>query len=589
MNTRETAFPRTYLLAIGVCIAAAVFFVYSSSLRNGFINLDDPPLIENNQTIRGMSAAHVRSAFTSYDPELYIPVTLLSYQIEYQFAGVRPFVLHRDSLLLHIANALLVAWIASMLLHDVWMGLFLGLLFGLHPQNTEAVVWASARKDLLSGFFFLASYGLYLKEGRRTLGSILLPLSVLLFGLGLLSKISIVMLPAVLLLTEWLQETRIEWKRVKRIIPFAVLSCLFTWIALAGKSASLRETSLLEKILMAPKSIAFTLQHFVWPSHLSILYPYMHSIRMTDVAILFPIFGCLLICVLLWWNRASTRTGIFGFGFFLIMLSPSFLNIEKGIDRYITADHYAYVPMLGLLLVFGFFLQRCLSKRLFYGCAALILLMFGFLSHTRSLLWRDNQTLYASVLARYPDSFVAHANLGLDALERGRADTALYEFTFAEHIHPTMDMQLNRGIALESLGRMEEARNTYTNMFMQYPQSADALNGIARTLESLGRTEKAIALYRTSLTLDPVLAITYNNFGSLLINHKRFSEAIAILQKGVDVHADTGDLFFNLGVAYKEVGKTTEAIHAFREAVRISPEDLEARGNLQRLLETNLQ
>ena len=73
---------------------ALTFLVYGMSLGNDFVRWDDGLLIYENPIIREISPWSITSAFTTYDPELYIPLTLLSYQFDYLIAGSNPFMYH---------------------------------------------------------------------------------------------------------------------------------------------------------------------------------------------------------------------------------------------------------------------------------------------------------------------------------------------------------------------------------------------------------------------------------------------------------------------------------------------------------------
>lgn len=158
---------RGSLIAAFFIIAA---LVYGASLHNQFVRLDDGLLIYENQAIQHINPQTIKTVFTTYDPELYIPLTLISYQVDYLLGGIDPFLYHLQNLFWHTLNALLVAWLAYLLIKKEWIALFVGVLFLVHPLHTEAVAWAAARKDVLSTFFFLAStitYLYYRSEERQ--------------------------------------------------------------------------------------------------------------------------------------------------------------------------------------------------------------------------------------------------------------------------------------------------------------------------------------------------------------------------------------------------------------------------------------
>src|SRR3989338_11714951 len=86
------------LLAVG-------FLLYAHTLRYEFVELDDPLLILENPAVQSVSWAHVKTIFATYDPELYIPLTFLSYQFDIAIGGLHPFLIHLHNLLHHILNA----------------------------------------------------------------------------------------------------------------------------------------------------------------------------------------------------------------------------------------------------------------------------------------------------------------------------------------------------------------------------------------------------------------------------------------------------------------------------------------------------
>ncbi|PIP65702.1 hypothetical protein COW95_00685, partial [Candidatus Peregrinibacteria bacterium CG22_combo_CG10-13_8_21_14_all_49_11] len=155
---------------------AVSFLIYGQSLQNRFVRWDDSLLIYENPIVREISFDTVKAAFTTYDPELYIPLTMLSYQLDHLLWGLNPFGFHLTNLVLHTVNALLVMGLVWLLLCRTsttlsvtqnqptechpersrrMIVLFCGLLFLVHPLHTEAVAWASSRKDVLSALFFL--------------------------------------------------------------------------------------------------------------------------------------------------------------------------------------------------------------------------------------------------------------------------------------------------------------------------------------------------------------------------------------------------------------------------------------------------
>src|SRR3990167_8690965 len=85
-----------------------VFLAFGHSLFQDFAPIDDTLLVHENLAIRGLSFENLRYVFTHFDPELYIPLTFVSFQINYVLGGLSPFGFHLGNVMLHAANTSLV-------------------------------------------------------------------------------------------------------------------------------------------------------------------------------------------------------------------------------------------------------------------------------------------------------------------------------------------------------------------------------------------------------------------------------------------------------------------------------------------------
>src|ERR1019366_9164605 len=102
--------------------------------------------------------------------KLYVPLTWLSFAIDYQFWGHDPLGYHLGNILWHVVNTLLVIALVYACLVAVQGGdspsarlvaLGTAALFGVHPLHVESVAWATERKDVLFAFFYLVALLVY--------------------------------------------------------------------------------------------------------------------------------------------------------------------------------------------------------------------------------------------------------------------------------------------------------------------------------------------------------------------------------------------------------------------------------------------
>ena len=539
---------RRELLIFCACIFALLFGVYGYSLGNEFVHWDDGLLIFENPIVQEFSFRSIYKAFTSYDPELYIPLTLLSYQMDHLIGGLNPFYYHLTNLILHALNAVSVAWIGWLLFKNKWIAALAAFLFAVHPLNTEAVVWASSRKDLLSAFFILPSFALYLNYSqngsKRWYGA-----SVIGFLLALLSKVTVIFFPLVLILADLRNHRRIDRRMILDKIPFFFLSIVFGIIAMFGKEGN--ATLLVEKILIGSKAAIFYLTKVFLPYGFSVLYPYTKPIAFSspDLAISFVILLVLVIVSIALWKR--TREPLFTLGFFLLFTAPTFANFAKGRDLlhdvYFASDRYAYIGSAAIFFLLASILYRYRSKVIDAVCI-IVILMLAFLSYRQSLVWKNTETLFRNVLVHYPNSHVAHTNIGSILEQRGDTAGAIEEFEASLAIRP----------------------------------NAAAYYNLAQIASAKGDRVQAVDLYRKALTANPNDLEANINLGALLLESDP-AEAIPLFQAAAKQKPNLSLIHFNLGIAYEKLSRREEAIAAFERTLEIDPSDAEAREHLSDL------
>src|SRR5437899_2580856 len=198
-----------------LAIVLAVVAVFAVGLRNEFVQWDDQVNLVENPHFRGLAPRHLAWMFTTTLMGHYIPVTWLSFGLDYVLWGMEPAGYHFTNLLLHAANAVLVYWITRRLLAAAQPAAsptalragaaVAALFFAIHPLRAESVAWATERRDVLSGLLFLTSVLTYLRaagaEGARRRR--LLAASVAAFALALLAKSIVMTLPLLLIVLDW--------------------------------------------------------------------------------------------------------------------------------------------------------------------------------------------------------------------------------------------------------------------------------------------------------------------------------------------------------------------------------------------------
>lgn len=588
---------RSQIIGMVLLFGLLALVVYGTALRNQFVQFDDGLLITHNPIVTNLSWHSVWRAFTSYDPELYIPLTLLSYQLDMWIGSGSPVPFHATSLFLHTINALLVAWLAFLFIGRRWIAVFVGLLFLLHPLHTEAVAWASARKDVLSTALFLGSWlTFHYAEDRASRR--LLFLSVGLFLLALLAKVVVLTLPVILLLLCYRAKGSIDSQTRKVMIPYVVLAGVFALVALFGKVHVTEASTLTQKILVAIRSSVFYLEQLVWPAHLNVFYPVAGAIEVSEPAFAVPLVLAVFLLFLVGVSLRSTREIAVWTAFYIVTLAPTFINIAKGErgDFYFASDRYAYIPSIAVFLLLGFGLRWLASTRFFermqpLGSRALvsicvvILLFLGVLAHRQSLTWRDTKSLFTHVLAHAPaPSYIAHNGYANALRQEGDLEGAVTHYEKSLALRPHVNTYCNLGVAYRMLKRFSDAQAVYEKAQALDPKHPLPLFGLGLLYAAQGRFHDAIAMYEQTLLIDPDAAEVYINLGTILDRQGRTDEAADAFERAVAVNEFHPDGFFNLAVVRAKQGRTDEAIIAYERAIDLAPKTASARINLGLLL-----
>lgn len=509
-------------------------------LRNGFTNWDDDKLIVDNPVIRSLSWEVAAGRLDQAQG----PVTLLSYALDYRIGGLEPFTYHLTSLALHVLACTVLYFLLRRFGMSAVAAFFGALLFGLHPLRAEVVAWVSARKDLLCALFFFSGlwfYQAYLASSskRHYFGALIAYL------LALASKPVAVSFPFVLLLQDLVYRGRFTKSVVFEKVPFflfAAVMAALTFSAQRGAMPSPETTSLLSNLLIGARNFSFYLEKTLWPVGLSSFYPYPESIRLLEPAFFISMIVVLTTLISALALRKKAPYIFFGTMFFLITLLPVLKIVPVG--NAVAADRYAYIPSLGLCLIFCFLVDSLASRiKTKQGACILLLLLCALALPLRSqtgkrcVVWKDSVTLWSDVLSRYPDLAMAHYNLGLAHRELG-----------------------NMGAALEH----------YMKAFELDPGLAEAANNIAFIHRRAQRYGEAESYCTKAIAINGDLWEAHVNLAYILAETDRFDEALVSAERALALNEASPDAWYLKGYALYRQGRKEEAFKCLDRAAQIS-------------------
>ncbi len=532
----------------------AAFFL--PTLGNGFVNWDDPLIITRNLHLRQPLWTEIRWMFSHLTLGSYQPLAWLSYRLDYALWGLRPFGYHLTQLLIHATAAAVFFHVAENILSLSLKthgenkldrlrpaALLAALLFAVHPLRVESVAWASQRRDVLAGLFYLISILTYLRAvaGDRAPRSLWVSLTAYLFAL--LSKGTVLTLPAVLVLLDIFPLRRLgsprQWasRRLRRVwtekIPYLLMAVVFTLIGAAsqggmGSMPAWADYGAEARLIEALFGLSFYLWKTLWPVGLSHLYthPYLAAcgVGMLFVSLTFLVVGAVSVGL----RVSHARTGLLGAlrrvvstpggtavllaaAYYLITLIPLLGLVKFG--RQVAADRYTYIACMGWpILASGLWLK--LRQGLFPRIlAAALVVVLGILTWQQSLVWEDSLSLWTRAVQINPrDPFIA-----------GQRSKALS----ARRNHD--------GIELFSNGRYPEALAGFMLALEAEPARVEVHNNMGLVLSRMGRLEEAVAAFRRAVELDGGNVEAHANLGIILARLRHDGEAVASLEKALEL------------------------------------------------------
>lgn len=456
-------------------ILILIFFLFSPSLKNGFVNWDDPEHLTENTMVKVLSWESVKKIFTSFYTLNYHPLALLSYALEYHFFGLNSFVYHSTNLVLHLLNSLLVFWLISMLTGRITVSFITAILFGIHPLHVESVAWVCGRREILYSVFFLGSIIEYLYYRRDKVVRYYY-YSLFLFILAVLSKAVAVNLPFVLLLCDYFIEGRLKrenWIKKTLYFGIAIIGAMITFFARkdSGDIGQIGVFQIIYNLCIASHSLVFYLVKMAAPVRLSVVYPYpSDELSKLPWGYLISPLIVLLLVLLVKFSLRWTKKVVFGSLFFLITVLPV-LQILRSVTAFAAADRYTYIPLLGMFYIIGegwiwLYRRKMRYKRVMQislvAGLTVIICIFSLLTYQRIGVWKDSIILWSDVLKNYPDFATAYKNRGVAYTNIENFNQAILDFNRAIYLAPgDISHYVNIGNAYASKGDFTQAVYNY--------------------------------------------------------------------------------------------------------------------------------
>jgi protein O-mannosyl-transferase len=423
-------------------VGALAIVAFARSLGNGFTYDEGLVIVRAQPFLQSWSLETLFSPryFGAAQEGTWRPFCTLTYMVDAAIA-MHPAVFRAQSLLWHLGAAWLLMALARRLLppgHRPF-ALAAGLFFALHPITTETVDNPSFREDGLATFFTLATLWLALgaRPGQRRA-------AVLTFVLGLLSKESAIVTPALLAVLRLARvggdapPERPGGRAIAlELAPYLVVAAVYLAIRFGPMSIPIAYAryaggSFLATLAGLPAIWAYYLRLILLPWPLCAEYTGFFRFGRQPIGPTLAAVGALaaFVTLLIWAARRGHRIVAFGLGWFLVALLPVSNLVPMPIPA---AERFLYLPLAGLALALASGLALAAERvaarvrRTGIAVGAAILGAYLILINVRHGDWRDDETLWLATATTNPRSCGAQSAVGGNLLSKGieKGDPAL--------------------------------------------------------------------------------------------------------------------------------------------------------------------
>ena len=592
------------LYFIALAIAAFGFLLYANTLSHGYV-LDDFSQIKENfvtkQGVEGIATQWTTHARYGYRPgpgELYRPIPMTMFSLEWEIAPDKPAFSHFINVLLYA----LTGMVLFLTLAKIWKNyhilfpLLTTLFFIAHPVHVEVVANIKSRDEIVMFLMCILTLNFYWrffeKENIKWLvaagGTYLI---------ALFSKENAVTFLAIFPLFAYFFTDKKIGKILTWTLPFVALATLFVFIRsnVIGAFGTPGDISSLDNFLVGANDTAtrlastfLLLGKYLW----TLVFPHPLSSDFGYNQIPLTGFGDwrVLLSLVIWigmgffavFKLGTKNIWSFIILFFLINFSI-FTNLIITIgpsfgDRLLYSASPAFAMAMALLLMKTFkanewskntsiAFSTIFDNKKIWGVATVILLLYSVKTITRNQDWKSSYSLYHKDIEVAPNSAKLNFHYGLELVKNGNEaatpeekkswyEKAKTVFQKAIEIEPKYhDAHAQLGLAFYRDKNYEKALEYYNAALKYRPQFPLVHSNMGTLYSEMGDNAKAKELYEIAVKEDPRMVDALRNLGAINAMQGNFTEAIKWFSQGLKYDPDNPTLNKYLGSAYRDAGQ----------------------------------
>lgn len=562
-------------------LALVAFFLYSTGLNNQMVGMDDHTATIDNPAVRDFQI------FNGFNLGMYAPVTWIGYEIAYIFGKESPTWYHFLSALVHAVNVVLVFRLFRRLDSTLTVAGLVAFFFAIHPLQVEAVAWIAGFSTPLFSMFSLLSMNYYLRHTKEDSFGQNYWLSLGMFLVACLAKSAAVVLPLTLMVLDWWKKRALTQKTLLEKAPFFLISLGFGALTIysrqfAGQLDQPAEFKLFDRLLMASHSIVFYWKKLLFPTGLSIWYPFEKTNGAWSWDYYAAPFILLGILFAGWRSRNALPVLWFGLLFYLSNIILSLPWATFGTFE-LRSDRYNYLAGIGIFAILATLPDYVKAKKpdwangfwmLLMGLAAVWLLT----SFLRIRDWKDTGTLINKAIAATGDNFgKAYLWRGMAYGKASETQAALKDFSQAIQKNPLLvEAYKFRGNIYGVMKNYQQSVDDLTKFLEKHPDEVPELYNRGLSYANMNKNQEAAADFSKAIALDSTFIRVFRARGNCYKKMGEYEKAIADLSHYLEKFPNEAGELYNRGTCYAALDRNKEAIDDFTLALKNNPQFAEA-------------
>jgi tetratricopeptide (TPR) repeat protein len=505
-----------------VCVALVALvgaLVYANSLQNGFA-YDDMYIVVQNVGLRSWSAlleALAEPYWRVYYGEemgLWRPTTTGILGIQYIVGGGQPLLFRVVAVAGHAVAGVLVLLLLRGLMPAL-AALAGALVFAVHPVHVEAVANVVGQAEIFSTVAVLSACLIHVRSGPVSGWGSALAIGAL-YGLAFGAKESAVTLPGLVFVLDAARGRlaphdvpsylRDRW-RAYLVMLLVAAALLVGRYAVLGRIANPLPPLGADLLAEIPRiwTLGEIWTHYVrlWVFPLDLSSDYSPNLLPVSLGwhatnVLGVVLALLVLTLaLVAWRKGELtpdslggRAAAFGVVWFVVAISP--VSNALFLTGQLLAERTLYLPSVGLAAATGWLVMRLARDRPRAAWVGLVLAvsLASARTWTRSPTWRDNPTLFTTLLAEHPQSGRSQWILGDAHLRQNRLPEAMLAYRVAiDLLGPNYQLLTEIGTKLVNVQRFRAAEVLLRQALAEQPRF-----GLAPSLLAYVRAEHGDAV-----------------------------------------------------------------------------------------------